>query len=70
MGLEYIIGFIVSVVVLVLLALCAALAREVLTESRNRSRDAKQTEKYCISKKAGDVMTVNGWIQILLYMAL
>src|SRR5437773_1804099 len=48
----------------------AAMAREVLTEEQDIRGDAKQTKRYFISAKTGDVMTVNGWIQILLYMAM
>src|SRR6266850_1522328 len=32
--------------------------------------DAEQTKSYFISAKTGDVMTANGWIQILLYMVI
>ena len=46
------------------------MAREVLTEEQDIRGDAKQTKRYFISAKTGDVMTVNGWIQILLYMAM
>jgi Potassium-transporting ATPase A subunit len=53
---------------LVVLALRAALAREVLGQEIHG--DAKQTEKYRVSAKTGDVMTVNGWIQILLFAAI
>jgi len=46
------------------------MAREVLTEEQEIRGDAKQTKRYFIRAKTGDVMTVNGWIQILLYMAM
>src|SRR5205809_3606941 len=48
----------------------AAMAREVLTEEQDIRGDAKQTKRYFISAKKGDVMTVNGWIKILHYMAM
>jgi K+-transporting ATPase ATPase A chain len=44
------------------------MAREVLGQEIHG--DAKQTEKYCVRAKTGDVMTVNGWIQILLFAAI
>jgi len=55
---------------LVVPTLRAAMAREVLTEEQEIRGDAKQTKRYFIRAKTGDVMTVNGWIQILLYMAM
>ena len=46
------------------------MAREVLTEEQEIRGDAKQTKRYFIRAKTGDIITVNKWIQILLYMAM
>src|SRR5205809_6411122 len=54
---------------LVVPTLRTAMAREVLTEEQEIRGDAKQTKRYFIRAKTGDVMTLNGWIQILLYIA-
>src|SRR5438093_1745998 len=55
---------------LVVPTLRAAMAREVLTEKQEIRGDTKQTKRYFIKTKTGDVMTINGWIQILLYITM